>query len=140
MAHSVRDALTLCGIDNVAQFGGRTQAQRIATEVFGDDFEACKDKTQEELKDDLKSYSQLTVANGRIRLNPGVRRNLKAFMHWCRDQSRRGIDPTTVPFPVAFIARLLCEEQVHLKFVQKSKTIADNARPKLFLKDMKWED
>ena len=81
MANTVRDALALCGINNVALFGGRTQAERIATEVYGDDFDACKDKTHDELKEDLKSYSQLTVANGRIRLNPGVKRNMKAFMH-----------------------------------------------------------
>ena len=140
MANTVRDALALCGINNVALFGGRTQAERIATEVYGDDFDACKDKTHDELKEDLKSYSQLSVANGRIRLNPGVKRNLKAFMHWCCDQSCCGIDATTVPFPVAVVPRLLREEQIHLKFLQKSKSIAENARPKMFLKDMKWED
>ena len=140
MAHSVREALALCGVNDVNLFGGETQAQRLATEVFGNDFETCKDKTSEELKEDLKSYSQLTAANGRIRINPGQRRNIRAFMHWCKDQSCRGIDPTTVAFPVAFVNILLRQEQMHMKFVSKSKTIIDTAKPRTFTKEMKWDD
>ena len=140
MAHSVREALALCGINDVTLLGGQTQAQRIAAEVFGDDFNACKDKEQDELKEDLKSYGQLTVAQGRIRLNPGVKRNVQAFMHWCRDQSRRGIDPTTVVFPVANSALLLRQEQTHSKFVIKSKRLIETAKPKVFTKDTKWDE
>ena len=37
-------------------FGGETKAQRLATQVFGDDFDACKDKTDKELQEDLNHY------------------------------------------------------------------------------------
>ena len=80
MAHSVRDAMALCGLNNVNLFHGQTQAQRVASEVFGDDFHLCRDKTGDELKEDVKAYTSLTIAQGQIRFNPGVRKNLRAFL------------------------------------------------------------
>ena len=57
MTYSVRDALALCGLNNVNLFHGETQAQRVASEVFGDDFHLCRDKTGDELKEDIKAYT-----------------------------------------------------------------------------------
>ena len=71
---SVFDAMVLCGIDNVDLHDGQTKAQRIATGVFSDDFNTCMVETMEDLQDDLKSFSDLTVAEGRIRLTPGPRK------------------------------------------------------------------
>ena len=140
MAHTLRQAIALCGINDINVVGGQTRAQRISSEVFGDDFEACKDKSEDELKEDLKTYSQLTVANGQIRLNPGVRRNLRALMFWCKDQDRRGIDPSSLVFPVATSAVLLRNQQLHMKFVSKSKTMIKTSEPGKFTADTKWDD
>ena len=41
--NSMRLSLVACGVNDVALFGGRTQAQRIAAEVFNDDFMSCQD-------------------------------------------------------------------------------------------------
>ena len=91
-------------------------------------------------QDDLKSYSQLTVANGQIRLNPGVKRNVRALIFWCRDQDSRGIDPSSLAFPVATSAVLLRNEQLHVKFVRKSKTMIKSSEPSKLTADTKWDD
>ena len=68
VANTVRQLLTLAGVDDVIQFNGETQAQRLSTDMFDDSFQSCMDKTYEELDSDLKMYSSLTVAQGQIRL------------------------------------------------------------------------
>ena len=78
--YTVLDAITLCGVNTFIQFNAATQAERISTENFDDDFQSCMDKTMEELANDLKSYSSLAVANGQIRLTPGITKKIKAFM------------------------------------------------------------
>ena len=117
--NTVLDSLIACGINNVQLFDGQTQAQRVATEVFDDDFESCRLKTSEEIKEDLKTYSSLTIGQGQIRLQPGVRRNLRAFVQWTKDRLRRSEDPAATPFPVINTPDLIRREQVHLKYVQK---------------------
>ena len=83
---TVLDAMILSGINNGDLFNGLTPAQRMVTEIFDDDFDSCIDKTYKELEEDFKSLSSLTVALGRITLAPGVKRNVKAFIQWSRDQ------------------------------------------------------
>ena len=62
--NTVVDAMILCGIDNHVQFNGHTAAQRIAADVFDDDFMSCIDKDISDLEDDLKTYPNLTIAQG----------------------------------------------------------------------------
>ena len=140
VVYTVRDAITACGVNNVTQFGGRTQAQRIASEVFDDDFESCRFKSNEELKEDLKSYAGLTVAQGRIHTHPGVRRNIRAFIQWAKDRYRRSEDPTVTPFPVAQAAMLIKREQAHIKLVQKSESVMKTASPGQLTTEAKWSD
>ena len=138
--HTVREALALCGIDNVTIFNGQTRAERFAAEVFGDDFATGIDKSYDELQDDFKSYSSLTVAQGQIRLNPGVKRNLRAFLQWCKDQHRKGLNHASSPFPLANVALLLRQEQTQATFEKKSKSIIESAKPNRFTNDTKWDD
>ena len=77
---TLANAMSDCGITDAALFDGDTKASRIATEVFDNDFTSCMDKTYVELYDDLKSYSTLTAAHGQIRLTPGHKKNIKAFI------------------------------------------------------------
>ena len=129
VVYTVRDAITACGVNNVALFGGRTQAQRIASEIFDDDFESCRFKSDDELKEDLKSYAGLTVAQGRIHTHPGVRRNVRAFVQWAKDCYQRSENPIVTPFPLAQAAMLIKREQAHIKFVEKSKSVLKTASP-----------
>ena len=55
-----------CGVMDVALFNGNRKADRMATELFDDDFSFCMDKTYEEFDENLKSYSNLTVFNGKL--------------------------------------------------------------------------
>jgi len=135
---SVFDAMVLCGIDNVDLHDGQTKAQRIATGVFSDDFNTCMVETMEDLQDDLKSFSDLTVAEGRIRLTPGPRKNIKAFIQWCRDEIREGRDPAQSVFPVGESVALRERMKAHDNFM-KSKA-KDDAAPEVFNDDMSWED
>ena len=63
MAHTVREALSLCGLNNA-------QATRFADEVFGNNFHLVRNKTTDELKEDIKSYGSLTIAQGQIKIHP----------------------------------------------------------------------
>ena len=79
-ANTVRGLLTLAGVDDVLLFNGETQAQRLAQDLFHNSFLSCMDKLYDEIDSDLKSYSTLTVVQGQIRLQPGVKRAVKAFV------------------------------------------------------------
>ena len=71
--------LNECGASE-ARFQDQTEAERISEDVFDDDFEAFIDVTNEDLTNAWKSYSSLTVANGRIILAPRVKKNIKALV------------------------------------------------------------
>ena len=53
-AFTVIDAINQIGITDGTLFNGATKAQRIATELFDDDFTSCLDKTFNEIDEDLK--------------------------------------------------------------------------------------
>ena len=61
-------------------FNGDTAAQRIADDIFDNDFLSCIDKDINEVEEDFKTYSNLTVNQGQIRLPPGTKRQIKAFV------------------------------------------------------------
>ena len=45
IVNTVTDLLASVGIDNVGQFNGLTNAQRLAADLFNDDFGSFIDKT-----------------------------------------------------------------------------------------------
>ena len=87
---SVHDAMVACRVDDTAanEFDNRTQAARVATDVFFDSFEMVARKSITQLTSEFKTYTSLTVANGRIPLNPGIQNRIKAFIQWTRDEIR----------------------------------------------------
>ena len=135
--NTVRDQLTICGVNNIINWHGQTQAQRIASDLFNDDHGSARDMKFSDLTEDFKSYSALTVANGQIRLSPGTKRNIRAFIQWCKHVFRLGGNPASTPFPVGMTPTLLRQEQSHLKFVKKAKTIVESAKPTRFTTEMK---
>ena len=139
-AHTIRQALSACGIDDVAIINGQTNAQRMASEMFLDSFQVCMDKTYDDLKNELKIYASLTIAEGRIRILPGVQNRIRAFIQWTRDQIRQDIDPSTIAFPIADVADLLYRKETHDNFIRQSNTLAESAKPRSFTKESRWED
>ena len=125
--HAVEDAIILCGVNDSTAFNGATKAERIADDVFDDDFQSCMDKTIKELDEDLKSYSALTIGNGQIRLTPGNKRNIRGLMQWCRDKIRVGSNPSITPFPIIEVPNLIRRYKTHEAFVKMSTTMIDTA-------------
>ena len=139
-AYTVRDAMILCGLDDRELYEGQTPAQRFATDIFSDSFNMCLDKSIEEVNNDIKQYSTLTQNQGRIRITPGNRQAIQAFMQWARDMVRTGREPSLVPFPVQDVATLIREYKSHKAYMEKSKTITEAAKPIKFKETMKWDD
>ena len=139
-AFTVLDAMIASGIDNTNLFDGMTPAERIATDIFGNNFQTCLNKTYEELDADFKSFSELTQAQGQIRLLPGVKRNVRAFIQWVCDQTRLGLNPVNSPFPVVRAAALIRRQKTHSMFIQGSKTLSEASKPKTFTNQTKWQD
>ena len=137
---TVHDAMVICGVDDDLQYQGLTKAQRMATNLFDDEFDTCMDKTFDELDNDFKSFSDLATAQGQIRLLPGVKNKIKAFVQWVRDEKRLGRDPTNTPFPVIETPRLLRRYKTHAAFIKKSTTMAESAKPTKFTRQTNWND
>jgi hypothetical protein len=137
---TVLEAMIACGVDNEVLFMEETQAQRIADDIFDNRFASCMDITFKELDDHFKTYSDLTVAQGQIRLRPGPRKNIKAFVQWTRDEIRLGRDPSMNPFPVHLVSNLIRRYKTNKKFQIDAKTLSKAAKPEKFKENMKWED
>ena len=139
-ANTVLNAMVLCGVNSLIQWNGSTAAERIATEVFDDDFQSCIDLTYDELEENLKMYSALTVANGQIRLRPHEKRNIKAFIQWCKDRIRVDDDPSIQVFPVIDAADLIRRYKTHLNFISKKDSMSENIKPIRFTEKIKWDE
>ena len=137
---TVLNAIIACGVDHVALWNGSTAAERIASDVFDDDFYSCMDKSFEDLDDDMKSYSSLTVMNGQIRLNPVTKKNIRGFIQWSRNRIQCNEEPGEFIFLVADIPSLIQRYKAHQAYVKKSSTLSDASKPETFTEKMKWTD
>ena len=59
---NLRNDMIACDVNDVDVFLGDTPEFRLATDIFGDDFTTCMDKTFVELDSDFKTYPDLTQA------------------------------------------------------------------------------
>jgi hypothetical protein len=137
---SVEQAIIDCGVPINIMFNGSTQAQRIASDLFDDDFNSCIDKTNEELDEDFKDYSSLTVANGQIRLAPATKKNIKAFLQWTKHKLRINENPQMERLPINDANNILQRYKMHKAYIDKSKTISETAKPEQFTDKIKWTD
>ena len=139
---SVHDAMIACGVDNTAanEFEGRTQAARVATDIFFDSFETVARKSMKELTTEFKTYTSLTAANGRIPLNPGIQNRIKAFVQWTRDEIRLGRNPSSLAYITGNEPRLLERMREHDLYIKESPQLAPDAKPEKFTNDDDWED
>jgi hypothetical protein len=92
------------------------------------------------LDEHFKTYYDLSVQQGQICVRPGVRKNIKAFVQWARDEFRLGRDPGTVAFPINQFSDLIRRYKTHEKYQADSKTLAEAAKPDKFKENVKWED
>ena len=82
----------------------------------------------------------MTVAEGRIRLNPRVKKNIKAFIQWSKDEIRLDRNPETTPFPVGQVNDLMKRAKTHASFIDETSTMSESAKPVTFKEEVKWED
>lgn len=136
-AFTVEDAMLACGVPAAPLFNQQSPARRLARDLFADDFTTAMDKTFTELEDDFKTYSNLTNAQGQIRLLPGVKNNIKAFVQWTRDELRMNRDPATTPFPNHLTNVLLRRYKTHKQFLD---SVDEATKPKDFATTIKWDD
>ena len=92
--YTVRMTMAECGVTDDDNHDGRSSAQRIAEDIFSNEFSTCMDKTHKELDSDFKTYYDLTQNQGQIRITPGVKNNIKAFVQWARDEYDLGVIPS----------------------------------------------
>ena len=133
-------AVRACGVPDQPLFNGQGPAERIASEVFEDDFETCKTITKEDLYDNFKSYTNLTVANGRIVLNPLTKKRLHAMIEWSISLYRVRQDPYAQPFPVAQSNAIIEKGKELKRYKDRAKTITDAAKPTTFNSKSDWLD
>jgi hypothetical protein len=116
------------------------QATTLATELFGNDFTSCKDKSDEDLRDDFKTFATFESDQGQIRLKPRQKKAIKAFNQWVKDMFRLGGDPELQAFPVDDMNRYIERAKSHAEFVADKDTIVSTAKPEKLTKDIKWQD
>ena len=108
--------------------------------LFHDNFTTCRDRENSDIDAAFKEYASLTVAQGQIRLGPGPKEKVKAFIQWVRDQFLLDLDPASVPFPVQDTSMYLRHSKTMEHFQAKAKRMAELAKPQIFRSNMKWED
>jgi hypothetical protein len=99
--YTVSEAMTACGFDNVLARGGLTDAQRVATESFDDDFATAIYLEDKDIASEVKRYASLTQAAGKISWTVPQKNKVKAFIFWVQDLHRKGLQPSLLPFLTA---------------------------------------
>ena len=95
MVHTIEEALIAGGVNTINnQIGGQSNAQHLVDDMLGGVYSTCMDKTFTDMDNEFKSYTDLTQAQGHIRLTRGTKHKVKAFVQWVKDRYRLGLDPT----------------------------------------------
>ena len=137
---TVTQAMQQCGVPIAPLFGGNSPAARISDQIFLDSFETTLSITTDEVSEAMTAFTKLTVANGRIPLQPGIKRRVLAFMQWTRTMLRTGRDPALTAFPIANVQTLLQDLQTCKRFEKQSDLLATQAKPKKFTSEILWAD
>lgn len=138
---TMRDVMISCGVpdDNVL-FDGDDKPDRIAAELFDDDFDSCAILSFKDVEEGCKTLSALNVNQGQIRLNPSTKRNLKAFVEWGKGKLIVGENPEDEIFPVGDSMKYIRRQKSHNLFIEKSKTLSEAAKPVTLTESVKWID
>ena len=115
-------------------------AYSLSDELFGDSYLSCKDKSYEDLKDNFKSLSALTKAEGQIKCTPKQKDRIRTFVYWVKDLYRLGREPSEMKFPLEGMMEIKERARAHKAYLKRYETVSSAAKPQRFTKDMKWED
>ena len=98
---------------NICGFIRANKDQTFTTGVFMDDFEYCRNMSNEYLADSFKTLSGMTENQGQIGLVKAQKNKIKAFKQWIKDQFRFGIDTKTITFPQADTEKIMRQAKTH---------------------------
>ena len=101
-------------VPDIVLFDGKTPAQRMATDIFFDDF-------LDHINDALKAYAALTVTNRRIILQPGVNAKIIAMNQWVPDKVNMSCFPIFTHFHPPHVAALTAWHQTFLRYWSNTK-------------------
>ena len=90
---TVYDNIVACGISDIVAPAalGTSPAQRVSSEIFGNVFSNCLIMTDDDIKSYIKSMSDMTIGEGRVKFSPSVARYLKAFIQFICDRMRKNL-------------------------------------------------
>ena len=107
-------------------------AQIIAAEVLNNNFTTFFNIEFSELEDSWKTYISLSVAEVRIRLQPGTKVNIWALFQLIRDRIRLDEDPDLVYFNISERKYLTKRYSDHNQWRDDASNMAKTATPKSF--------
>ena len=76
---TIHRAMIAAGVNDANNFNGNSSANRLAEDIFDNDFVSCVDKSQADVEADLKLFSSLTLVQGQIRILSRVKTRILAF-------------------------------------------------------------
>ena len=117
-----------------------SQAECSANDIVNNLFATCMEMTSKELDDHFRANSEMTVAQGQIRLKPGRRKNIESLVQRTRNESRLGRDHAIMSFSVDQVSDLICRYKTPAKYQVDSKTLSVAAKPDKFKDTLNWED
>ena len=132
--YTVKQAMQACGANTEAK------AATLASELFDNAYDDCKDKRMSELVDGFKVLSKLPANSGGVKVALRVQMRIKAFCQWTKDHLRMGLEPSSIPFAVDRSREFMARAETHDQFVRNYTSVASAAIPKDFNKDVKWDD
>ena len=143
VTNTITSAPILCGV--ISDTGGTifdvlNASEKTANKVFNDNFNTCIDLKFFDRDKHWKSYGSLTVAEGRIRLIPRTKFNIRAFVHWLRYRIMMGGDPVSTPFPTGDRDDLIERYNTDRQWMIDTEGMTKNAMPKAFTDKMNWID
>ena len=84
--NTVRSLLVMAGVNDTDLYQNMTPAERMAEEMFGNDMESFLDINNKKIIEDMNSYGELSVAQGRLRYHVGVRNSILGMACWVRHE------------------------------------------------------
>ena len=118
--NTIRALLGAAGINDIVQFNDQTNAKWMARDMFDNEFASFIAKKHNEIDSNIKTYANLPITQDQIRIQPGVKRGLKAVLQWVKDLIQKNLDPTIVPFPV-LTSHYLCNAIKHIRILQRNR-------------------
>ena len=113
-------------------FNGNNAVEMIDADVFNENFHTHVDIKFSDLEDNWKTNSGITVAEGRIRLRPITKVNIRAFFHWAREKIRQDEDPSLNLFPFSDRDDIIERLNTHKKWLGDATNMVNNSMTKNF--------